>query len=86
MALFFYGKPDFINKEHGPISYGSCYSYAEKAAASKTRIPDRLSFDNIIEGTTLPVRHILLQLYSVRLDNAALFIDGLHGLSRLCFA
>lgn len=55
MPTLFYKKPPFIEKALGPLSYGAVHQYSEKAVESKSRIPDRLSFDNVMEGKTLPV-------------------------------
>ena len=55
MSLFFYKKPDFIDKDGAPLNYVTVHKYAEKAAACKNCIPERLSFDNVMEGKTLPV-------------------------------
>ncbi|MCJ1326080.1 hypothetical protein MMC10_002744 [Thelotrema lepadinum] len=54
MSLFFYKKPDFIDKDGAPLNYVTVHKYAEKAAACKNCIPERLSFDNVMEGKTLP--------------------------------
>lgn len=59
MSLFFYRKPDFIEKVDGPMNYVNCHNYASQAAACRNCIPDRLSFDNVLEGKTLPVSPLL---------------------------
>ena len=58
MSLFFYKKPEYIEKDGGPLNYVTVHKYAEKAASCKTCIPDRLSFDNVLNGKTMPVRNL----------------------------
>ena len=55
MSVLFYKRPDYIQKPTGPLDLSSCQKNAERAACSKAAIPDNLSFENIIEGRTLPV-------------------------------
>ena len=55
MSLFFYKKPDFIAKDGAPLNYVTVHKYAEKAAASKNCVPERLSFNNVLDGKTMPV-------------------------------
>ena len=55
MSILFYKKPDYITKEGGPLTKSSCQRYAEKAACTRSQIPPELSFENVMEGKTLPV-------------------------------
>ncbi|MCJ1387957.1 hypothetical protein MMC18_000800 [Xylographa bjoerkii] len=54
MSVLFYKRPDHIEKLEGPLNSSSCQKYAERAACSRAAIPESLSFDNVINGKTLP--------------------------------
>ena len=55
MSILFYKRPDYIALEDGPLSQSNCQKYVERACNVKDSIPAELSFENIIEGRTLPV-------------------------------
>jgi hypothetical protein len=55
MSILFYKKPEYISKESGPLNNSSCQKYVERAACSRAQIPPELSFENVMEGKTLPV-------------------------------
>ncbi|MCJ1420449.1 hypothetical protein MMC32_006806 [Xylographa parallela] len=54
MSVLFYKRPDHIEKLDGPLDSSSCQKYSERAACSRAAIPESLSFDNVINGKTLP--------------------------------
>ena len=56
MHFMFYKKPDYIPKCDGPLELPNCQKYVERACKIKAEIPASLSFENIIEGKTVPVR------------------------------
>jgi hypothetical protein len=55
MSILFYRRPDYLAKPNGPINATECQQYAERATLTKRAIPNGLSFDEVIEGKTLPV-------------------------------
>ena len=59
MSILFYKKPFYIPKEPGPLSGTNCQKYVERAGLLKDTIPEELSFENILEGRTLPVSSML---------------------------
>ena len=55
MSILFYKRPDYIAREGGPLTRSNCQKYVEKASCSRAAIPDELSFENVMEGKTMPV-------------------------------
>ncbi|KAI0137244.1 hypothetical protein BJ170DRAFT_678095 [Xylariales sp. AK1849] len=56
MSLLFYRRPDYLGRSSARPELGEslCASHMESAEANKSRIPDQLSFENIVKNTTLP--------------------------------
>ncbi|MCJ1471371.1 hypothetical protein MMC13_000010 [Lambiella insularis] len=54
MSLLFYKRPDYVTKSDGPLNLSDCQKYVERAACSRASVPDNLSFENVMEGRTLP--------------------------------
>ena len=58
MSILFYKRPDYIAKDSGPLDNASCQKYVERAACGRASIPPNLSFENVMDGKTLPVSYI----------------------------
>ncbi|TID27624.1 regulator of G protein-like protein [Venturia nashicola] len=54
MSVLFYRRPNFVHRPAGPLNQDDCQKFAEKAKHNKNAIPPELSFDNILDGRTLP--------------------------------
>lgn len=54
MSVLFYRRPEFILRDPGHLSQTACQRYAEKATRNKSKIPQELSFDNIVNDKVLP--------------------------------
>lgn len=71
MSVLFYRRPDYLNKEGGPITNSTCQRYVERAKSelydsghsynadffsdSERAIPNGLSFEDIMDNKALPV-------------------------------
>ncbi|KAE9977039.1 hypothetical protein EG327_007879 [Venturia inaequalis] len=54
MSILFYKRPNYVDRPAGPLNQDDCQRFAEKTKNNKSAIPPELSFDNIINGMTLP--------------------------------
>ncbi|QDS67512.1 hypothetical protein FKW77_001639 [Venturia effusa] len=54
MSILFYRRPSYVDRPAGPINQEDCQKFVERTKNNKNAIPDELSFDNILNGRTLP--------------------------------
>ncbi|CZS87946.1 hypothetical protein WAI453_000334 [Rhynchosporium graminicola] len=54
MSVLFYRRPNYLERPTGPINGGDCARYADRAKNSERKIPEGLSFDNVINNKALP--------------------------------
>ncbi|KAL2071526.1 hypothetical protein VTL71DRAFT_12761 [Oculimacula yallundae] len=54
MSVLFYRRPDYLQRPAEPVNAGDCARYVERAKNSERKIPEGLSFENVINNKALP--------------------------------
>lgn len=54
MSVLLYRRPSYVERPSGPLNKSDCQRYVERTKGGKSTIPDNLSFDNVINGSSLP--------------------------------
>lgn len=54
MSVLLYRRPSYVERPSGPLNKSDCQRYVERTKGGKSTIPDNLSFENVINGSSLP--------------------------------